>query len=135
MWRSARPRSRLSSSPRSAPFYLRSSIKRRFKGNLSGNEVHYKNSLTILAENMLCSKLHCQKGFELFSFDIRSPPGPLLVVWWTDGSNAKLIAPIPSQWLQYQANGSDFKPMTAMPSQWLQRVPSPQSWPLVVVYI
>ena len=32
-----------------------------FNVKLSGNEVRYTNSLILLAENMLCSKLHCQK--------------------------------------------------------------------------
>ena len=39
---------------------------------LSGNEVYNTKSLTLLAKNMLCSKLHCQKGCIsiLFSYKI-----------------------------------------------------------------
>ena len=48
-------------------------MKREFHSNLSGNEVCYTNSSILLAENMLCSKLHCQKDLNsiLFSCKIR----------------------------------------------------------------
>ena len=39
--------------------------------DLSGNEVDYTNSLKLLAKNMLCCELHCQKGLIVFSFHIR----------------------------------------------------------------
>ena len=36
-------------------FYMKS----KFNKNLFGNEVYFTNSLILLVENMLCSKLHC----------------------------------------------------------------------------
>ena len=39
--------------------------KRDLNQNLSGDEVYYKKSLTLLVKNMLCSKLYCQRGFDL----------------------------------------------------------------------
>ena len=36
-----------------------------FNLKISGNEVYHKNSLMLLVKNILCSKLHCQKGFSL----------------------------------------------------------------------
>jgi hypothetical protein len=44
---------------------MRSFIKRELNQNLSGNEVHYTNSLISQVKNMLCSKLHCQKELDL----------------------------------------------------------------------
>ena len=38
--------------------------EKRIELKLSGNEVSYTDSLTLLVTNMLCSKLHCQKGFD-----------------------------------------------------------------------
>ena len=38
------------------------------KLNLSGNEVDFTNSEILLVKSMLCSKLHCQKGFNLILF-------------------------------------------------------------------
>ena len=43
-------------------------MKRELYQNLSGNEVYYTNSSILLVKNMLCSKLHCQKGFDLILF-------------------------------------------------------------------
>ena len=47
-------------------------MKRGLNQNLSGDEVYYTNSLIWVVENMLCGKLHCQKGFDLilFSYNI-----------------------------------------------------------------
>ena len=39
-----------------------------FKLKLSGCEVYYTNSLILPVKIMLCSKLHCQKGFKLKPF-------------------------------------------------------------------
>ena len=44
------------------------------KLKLSGNEVYYTNYLILLVESMLCSKLHCQQGFNLFCFQTKSSP-------------------------------------------------------------
>jgi len=55
------------------------SNEKAFKLKLSGNEVYYTNALLLLIKNMLCSKLHCQKGFELklFLYKTRTThPGP-----------------------------------------------------------
>jgi len=38
----------------------------------SGNEVHHTIFLILLVKNMLCSKLHCQKGLDLFFLHSRS---------------------------------------------------------------
>ena len=48
-------------------------MKREVCQNLSGDEVDFTNTLILLVRNMLCSKLHCQKGFYsiLFSYQIR----------------------------------------------------------------
>jgi hypothetical protein len=35
---------------------------------LSGYQVYYTSSLVLLVENMLCSELHYQKGFDLIPF-------------------------------------------------------------------
>ena len=43
-------------------------MKRKSNKNLPGNEVYYTNSLVLLVKNMLCSKLHYQKYFELIVF-------------------------------------------------------------------
>ena len=47
-------------------------MKNESNQNLSGNEVYHTNSLILLVQNMLCSKLHCQKGCNLirFSYEI-----------------------------------------------------------------
>ena len=37
-------------------------MKRELDHNLFGNEVYRTNSLILLVKNMLCNKLHCQKG-------------------------------------------------------------------------
>ena len=37
--------------------------EKEIKSKLSGNEGYYTNSSILLVKNMLCSKLHCQKGF------------------------------------------------------------------------
>ena len=41
-------------------------IRRGFQ--LFGSEVYHTNSLILLVKNMLCSKLHCQKGYNLNTF-------------------------------------------------------------------
>ena len=38
-------------------------MKRELNSNLSGDEIDYTNSLILPGTNMLCSKLHCQEGF------------------------------------------------------------------------
>jgi hypothetical protein len=38
-------------------------MKRGLNQNLSVNEVHYTNLEMLLLQDMLCSRLHCQKGF------------------------------------------------------------------------
>ena len=43
------------------------------------------------------------------------------------------LTDIQGQWLQCQANGSNAKPMAPMPSQWIQSVPSPQRESFTVV--
>ena len=43
-------------------------MKREVNQNVSGDEVYYTNSLISLVKNMLCSRLHCQKGFNLIPF-------------------------------------------------------------------
>ena len=48
-------------------FYL----ERESNQKLSGNEVYYTNSLILLVENVLCSKLHCQKGLNLILFSYK----------------------------------------------------------------
>ena len=59
----------------------RSCKKRELNENPSGNELYYTNYL--IAKNMLCSQLHCQKGFNLilFSYKLTQPftiyPQPL----------------------------------------------------------
>ena len=49
-----------------------SHIKRELDCNLSGNEFEYTNDSILLVKNMLCSKLHCQEGFNpiISSFNI-----------------------------------------------------------------
>jgi len=47
-------------------------LKRGLKENLSGNEVYYTNSSISLVNNMLCSKLPCQKGFNLLLFSCKN---------------------------------------------------------------
>jgi len=42
-----------------------------FKLQLFGNEVYYTNSLLLLVQNMLCSKLHYQKDFNLKAFSCK----------------------------------------------------------------
>jgi len=46
------------------------------KLNFRGNEVYHTNSLVLLVKDILCSKLHCQKGFYLilFSYKVVYPP-------------------------------------------------------------
>ena len=53
-----------------APCHL---YETKIKFNLFGNEVYYTNSLTLLVKNMLCSKVRCQKAFNLIliSYEIR----------------------------------------------------------------
>jgi len=46
-------------------------MKRDLNQNFSGNEVYYTNSLILLVKNMLFSKLHCQKGFNLNPFSYK----------------------------------------------------------------
>ena len=43
-------------------------MKWKLYENLSGNEVYYTKSLILLAKNMLYSKIHYQKGFNLNPF-------------------------------------------------------------------
>jgi hypothetical protein len=42
--------------------------------NPSGNEIHYTNSLMLLVNNMLCSKLHCQRGFNSILISLKIVP-------------------------------------------------------------
>ena len=46
--------------------------EKRIKINISGNEVYYMHSSIFLVKNMMCSRLHCQKGLNvsLFSYKI-----------------------------------------------------------------
>ena len=48
--------------------WTRSYMKRDINKNLPGNEVYYTNALILLIKIMMCSKLHCQKGFRLKPF-------------------------------------------------------------------
>ena len=50
--------------------------KKVIKLKLSGNEVYFTNSLILLGKNMLGSKLHCQKGFNLIPFLYKIAPIP-----------------------------------------------------------
>ena len=43
-------------------------MKRESNQDLSGNEVHYTNSLTLLVKNMLRGKRHYQKEFDSIAF-------------------------------------------------------------------
>ena len=45
-------------------------MKRQLDSNLPDNEGYYTNGLILLVKNMLCSKLHYQKGFNLIFFFI-----------------------------------------------------------------
>ena len=56
--------------PQTSRFVCRGQILygKRIELNLSGNEVDYTNSFTLLVRNMLCSKLLFQKGFDLILF-------------------------------------------------------------------
>ena len=47
-------------------------MKRELNQNLFGNEVYNTDSLILLEHKMLCSKLHCQKGFNLLIFPYQS---------------------------------------------------------------
>ena len=49
-----------------------SSMKRELYENSPGNQVDHTNSFILQVENMPCTKLHCQKGFNLiiFSYEI-----------------------------------------------------------------
>ena len=49
---------------------LHASMKRELIQNLFGNKVYYTNSLILLVNNMLCSKLPCQKDFNLINIFI-----------------------------------------------------------------
>ena len=53
-------------------------IKRGLNQNSSSDEFHNMNSLRLLIQNMLCSKLHCQKILISFPFHTKSalPPSP-----------------------------------------------------------
>ena len=48
--------------------------EKRIRLKLSGNEVYCTNAVTLLVKEMLCSKLHYQKGFNLilFSYEVSS---------------------------------------------------------------
>ena len=46
-------------------------MERELNQNLSGNDVHYTN-LIRLVKNMLCSELHCQKGFDSTPFHTKA---------------------------------------------------------------
>ena len=46
-------------------------MKRESNQNVSGSDVYYKNSLILLVENMLCSKLLCQKVFNVIPFSCK----------------------------------------------------------------
>jgi hypothetical protein len=43
-------------------------IGKSFDSKLSGDEVYRTNAFLWLMKIMLCSKLHCQKGFDLILF-------------------------------------------------------------------
>ena len=47
---------------------FRDLICKGIESKRTGNEVYYTNYLTLLVQNMLCSKLHCQKGFDSIFF-------------------------------------------------------------------
>ena len=47
---------------------IKSDMNRELSQNLSGDEVYHMNSLILLVENMLCSKLDFQKDFNLTLF-------------------------------------------------------------------
>ena len=38
---------------------------------ISGDEIYFTNSLILLVKNMLYSKLHCQRGFNLILFSCK----------------------------------------------------------------
>ena len=46
----------------------------------SVNEVYYTNALILLIKTMLCSKLHCQKGFKLKLFFYKIVPSFLALM-------------------------------------------------------
>ena len=46
-------------------------MKRELNYRLSGNEGYNANSLILLVKNMLCSKPHCQKGFNVIIFSYK----------------------------------------------------------------
>ena len=48
------------------------SMKRILDQKRSGNEVYFTNSSILLVKNMLCSNLHCRKGFDLIILSNRS---------------------------------------------------------------
>ena len=57
-----------------AALRARSYIERELNSNLSGNEDHYTDTLILLVNNMLCSKLHCQTGFSFILFPCKLSP-------------------------------------------------------------
>ena len=46
-------------------------MKRELNQDLSGKEVCETNYPIFLVKNMLCSELHCQKGFKLIPFSYK----------------------------------------------------------------
>ena len=52
---------------------LISNMKRELNSNVSSIEISYMNYLILLVKNMLCSKLHFQKDFNLTLFSCKIP--------------------------------------------------------------
>ena len=48
-------------------------LKRELNSILSSDGVYYTNPLILLIKNMLCSKNHCQKGFNPIPFSYKVP--------------------------------------------------------------
>ena len=51
-------------------------MNRELNSNLSGNKVYYTNSSILLEKNMLCNKLHDQKGFDLIPCSCKTSSTP-----------------------------------------------------------
>jgi hypothetical protein len=64
-------------------------MKCELNQNLAGNEVYNTNSLISPAKNMLCSKHHCQKGFNLIPFSYK--------ISWSTASAVKKRVPLPEE--------------------------------------
>ena len=66
-------------------------MKRKLNRNLSGNEVYYTASSSLVILNDSCSKLHCRKGFNL-----------ILVSYKSLGCRARLVRLASSQFKNHK---------------------------------